>query len=549
MSEVPQQQIEERLQQSLKELQDIKFALDETSILAITNPQGLITYANKKFCEISGYSVEELLGQDHRIINSGYHSKELIRNLWKTIARGQVWKGELRNRTKEGSIYWVDTTIVPFLDANKKPYQYVAVRHDISVRKRAEQRLSMEQAVARSFTERTSTITEASEKILKALSLPIEASFSELYLVNASENCLECEATWSDPDEAFEALQKDSRTQRFFYGQGLTGSVWQNQHAIIKSHVPDDPFFKRVADASPAKLRGLLIFPITYNGEVFGVINVFGKEMFHEDEGLLASLSAIGGQIGEFFMRKRMESELQIHQQKLKYFEEKLRQGEKLMLLGMLASEIAHEVGTPLNIISGRVEMLSAKKGATETVKKDLEIINHQIERITKIIRSRLDITRRRSGRTVEVNLKSLITSLVEFMRPQIEKNNILVQITLPEDLWVRADEDQLQQVFLNLLMNAIEAIEADGRIRIAAAERMRDRVSYWDIQVHDTGPGISHEELSLVFEPFYTSKKEFGGTGLGLSVVKEILKKHDGEISVETKLGEGSTFHVLLPK
>jgi signal transduction histidine kinase len=134
-------------------------------------------------------------------------------------------------------------------------------------------------------------------------------------------------------------------------------------------------------------------------------------------------------------------------------------------------------------------------------------------------------------------------------MRPQIEKNNILVQITLPEDLWVRADEDQLQQVFLNLLMNAIQAIEADGRILIAAAEGMRDRVAYWDIQVHDTGPGISHEELSLVFEPFYTSKKEFGGTGLGLSVVKEILKKHDGEISVETKLGEGSTFHVLLPK
>ena len=132
---------------NVRQLEDMRFALDEAAIVAETDQRGIIHYVNQRFCQTSGYSADELLGRDHRIVNSGYHPRSFFRDMWETISSGKVWRGEIRNRKKNGDFYWVETTIVPFAGDDGTPAKYLGIRHDITERKRAEAEIRDRQAL------------------------------------------------------------------------------------------------------------------------------------------------------------------------------------------------------------------------------------------------------------------------------------------------------------------------------------------------------------------------------------------------------------------
>ncbi len=165
------------LQQSFKTLEDYKYALDQAAIVATTDAKGIITYVNDRFCEISGYSREELLGKDHRILNSGLHPKEFMRNLWDTVESGRVWRGVIRNRRKNGDFYWVATTIVPFLGTDRKPYQYIAIRYDITGEVTAQ---NSARRVNAQFEEMASVVAHEVRNPLAAVSGPLQVIYTRM---------------------------------------------------------------------------------------------------------------------------------------------------------------------------------------------------------------------------------------------------------------------------------------------------------------------------------------------------------------------------------
>ena len=241
--------------------------------------------------------------------------------------------------------------------------------------------------------------------------------------------------------------------------------------------------------------------------------------------------------------------------------ETRLRQSEKLATIGQMAAEIAHEVGTPLNVIGGRARALEKNRGGKSSdpaeVGRNAGIISGEVERIAKIIRQVLDFSRQRGPTITSVHLGSVVAEALGFLREILERQSIKTEVrVLPSPPEVPGDPDQIQQVCLNLLMNAIHAMPNGGLLRITAESVTRRRegldlaspAPYAMLEIVDSGPGIPVADRGKIFEPFFTTKDEGQGTGLGLAVSHGIVKDHDGWIEVDCPPDGGAVFRVFLP-
>jgi signal transduction histidine kinase len=219
---------------------------------------------------------------------------------------------------------------------------------------------------------------------------------------------------------------------------------------------------------------------------------------------------------------------------------------ERLAVAGQMTAAFAHEVGTPLNLISGHVQLLIESFSDNEVISRKLTLVQSQIRRLNEIVRRLLDATRKPKLDLAPVDLNELIRNVAALIRPTLQVQQIQFSDQLQQDLPpIQADQKQLEQVLLNMINNSLDAMPLGGQLRIETAAASE---SHAMVRIVDNGAGIQPDHIELLFQPMFTTKEIGLGTGLGLSICRTIIKEHGGDIEVKSTVGLGTTFTILLP-
>jgi PAS domain S-box-containing protein len=498
--------IEKKLQDSLKETLDLRHALDEHAIVAITDPRGKIAFVNDKFCAISKYSREELLGQDHRIINSGCHSREFIRDLWTTIEQGEVWHGELKNKARDGTFYWVDTTIVPFLNELGKPRQYVAIRADITERKRAEEAAAQLAAIVNSSHD--AIIGKDLNSIVTSWNIGAERLFgySAAEMIGAPITRLIPSDRQQEEKPIIERISRGESVEHF-----ETQRVAKNGHLIDIS-----------VTVSPIKDKA---------GKILGASKV--ARDITENKRAAAEIHELNTRL-EQKVAERTE-ELEVANKELEAF----------------SYSVSHDLRAPLRAVDGfsQAVMEDYSNLLPEEGQRFLRTIRTAAQRMGTLIDDLLAFSRlsRAPLKKEEVNTAKQVRSVLEELDSQREGRNVEIRIgELPPCLGTPA---MLGHVWSNLLANALKySRQRDPAIiEIGCKAEEGEDVFF----VRDNGAGFDMKYAHKLFGVFQRlhHAEEFEGTGVGLAIVQRIIHRHGGRIWVDAALDRGATFYFTLEK
>ena len=525
--------------ESLRQLCELKFALDETSIIVVTDVKGVITYVNQKFCDISQYSKEELIGKTHRIVHSGYHSKGFFKQMWNQITSGKVWRQEICNKAKDGSLYWVDTTIVPFLNDQGEPYQFLAIRNEttdkILMRKALEDllELSIESNGPQSF-----------EDVCKSVQELLGVSYVS---INETKNGIgKSLAVWTRKG-AHEKI-------RYELDGSPCGNLLENDHLAIgaglQKQYPENDFIKEMQVDS--------YFGVTLkksSGEVIGNICLMDNKPNYREQLFI--------NIVKLFAR-RVESELERQQtlNALKESEDQLNVQtlftQRLSALAAMAAGVAHELNQPLSGIRVYAQMINKfletpEKLDPELAKVTTEKIIAQVDRASTVIDHMREFSAEKSNRELQltkVSLHSVVESSLELIGQQLKSNGIQFINDIDKKHKVLANSSRLEQIFINMFSNAKDSIvekeqRKDEYIKVSSSLTK----SGLDLLIEDSGEGIPEAVQNNLFEPFVTSKAPGSGTGLGLSICVGILKDFDSTITLEKTGKKGTVFKLTFPR
>ncbi len=531
-----------------EEQRKLSWAVSENPCsIVITDPQGNIEYANKKFCSLTGYSYDEIVGQNQRVLKSGETPTEVYRELWRTITSGQTWHGEFHNKKKNGELFWELVSISPVKDEQGTITHYLAVKEDITQRK------SNEQELAKSREELQLKHSELSELFAQVESGRREwedtmDSLSEMVLIcdqwGVIRRCNRAVCTFAmlsyEQIVGVECLELFSRI-----GMEISGYDGKSGHLVYDN---GQRHFELLSNT--LKQIG--------SDEIRGVVVTI-----HETSELL-----------------KVNEELQKAYAELQQTQAQVYQQEKMASIGQLAAGVAHEINNPMGFISSNLSTMGKYMdkikvfetaviealhglGDSEAVatltelrrKLKIDFVLEDTgnllaesldgaERVRRIVQDLKSFSHVDDTQCKPFNINDCLETTLNMLRNEI-KYVAEVERDYDDNLpLLNCYPQQLNQVFMNILANAAHAIEGHGVISV----QTRCQGNCIAIKLSDNGKGIAPENLSRIFEPFFTTKEVGKGTGLGLSISYDIIKKHGGEMNVESELGRGTTFTVKLP-
>ncbi len=472
------------------------------STIVITDSKGKIEYVNPAFSKTSGYSFEEAISQNPRILNSGEHSAQFFEKMWNTLSNGETWRGEMINKRKSGELYWEFATISPVKDDSGRTTHYVAIKDDKSLLKKAEEAL------------------KESEKQKKTI---LETTIEGFWLIDN-------EALTMDVNESMCEIL--GRTREEIAGKSVLDFYDKMNAELIQKELENRN--KGISSTYEASI-------LHTNGKMIPCL--FNANPLYDADGNKQGSFAMVTDISE---RKRNEENLE----KAKREADIANQSKSEFLANM-----SHELRTPLNSVIGFSQVLENQLTNTLTDKQKtfFNYIKTSGDHLLEMVNDILDLSKIEAGK-IELDLKPfdfghMINRSTSIIKEDAYKKKLQIDIEIPPDLgWINGDETRLKQVVFNLLSNAVKFTERGKRIGIDASIEGDNFI----VEVWDKGMGILENNLEKIFDPFEQGKggkvSSEKGTGLGLSISRRLIELHQGTITATSKVGEGSRFIINLP-
>lgn len=494
---------------ALRETEALHSTLDRHAIVSVADARGRIITVNDTFCRISGYTREELLGQDHRVLNSCHHPKQFWVQMWRTIASGNSWHGEVCNRAKDGSLYWVDSIIAPFKGADGRIEKYVSIRTDISERKRTEESLLHQ------------------GQVLEEMGRTAGIGGWEL--------------------------------------DGPTGkTVWTKEiYRIFELPETFDPILDSVLPYFPEESRKIVAAHVQRTidtGDPFDYtvpfVTLSGKNLWVRGIGRAERRAN-----GTMRLYGAFQDVTEVHLKNAELVAARDAAQAANRAKSEFLANMSHEIRTPLTAILGYADILREDgdiASAPESRLRTLDTIRSAGEHLMAVINNILDLSKIEADRMVmqpvETSLVDLLTEVESFMRHKATEKNLTLTVSVETSIPERiiCEPTRLRQIIINLAANAVKFTEA-GSVAIGVRAEATDNGPRLLIDVEDTGPGMTPEQAGVIFNPFVQADsgmaRRFGGTGLGLTISRRMASLMGGDVKLlRTAPGKGSCFRLVLP-